>query len=181
MRIVETVVLVAALVCWTSPASANTTITISEDTAGQQPLPFPITEGALILCEEGTVAPCTNPSDIVSFQNIFIPFPTPLTTGSFAICSDFGDLDTILGNPPADSPTCPAPLSGLPIVYLVEPAGGGDITYTPATGQPGFAPDPTYIIKGDGPGNVVPEPASLLLIGSGLCTLSAAIRRKPLN
>lgn len=180
MRKIAMVVLAVGFGLWVSSASANTTFTVSEGTVGQQALPFPVTEGALFLCEEGTVAPCAtfpDVSDVVVFRNIFIlptpAFPNGLTTGSFQMCSN-PDADAS----PADSAGCPTLLAGLPIVYVVEPAGGGDITYTPTAGQPGFAPDPTYLIKGDGPGNVVPEPASLLLIGSGLCTLATRLRRR---
>jgi hypothetical protein len=169
MRKIAVVVLILAST-WASPVFANVTQTITIDENNPtESLPFPVVGGVIQIFEE---TPSAQISDFVAFYS-----PVPGSTqSSILYCS----ASTVSDG--KDSFADVVPLSactpGLGEVILVEPAEGLNqtIVYTPTASQPGFADPVTYIINGDAA--TLPEPGSLLLLGSGFCALVGRIRRR---
>lgn len=104
--------------------------------------------------------------DVVRFN------PTSFTGGSGSLVfysSNLGGIDSL-----ADTPA--PPLGFYPNTVSIDEVGGAAV-YTPTAGQPGFvagAGGPiTYVLISD-----TPEPATLLLLGSGLITAVGVLRRR---
>jgi hypothetical protein len=60
----------------------------------------------------------------------------------------------------------------------VGPEGNNGAVYTPTAGQPGFDPsEPTYHFISDGSA-VVPEPASIAILGAGFVGIAFIVWRR---
>jgi hypothetical protein len=66
------------------------------------------------------------------------------------------------------------------LIFLQEvgPEGNNFTLYTPTAGQPGFVPGQTVTYRFISDGSAVPEPATLLLLGTGLAGIGAGMRNR---
>lgn len=128
-----------------------------------------VAAGDVILCESGTVCNDTTPStwsDVLVFYNSanspFTPDATQDATLAFVFSDSDGSLATFLANTAGGTS-----LSSNHVVITENPTG--PTTYCPTCIN-------TYIVNS--PENVVPEPGSLMLLGSGLLGMVGVFRRK---
>lgn len=180
-------------------AVALPTIISLDETNFLQGVPFSITEGAAILCEGAASATGTcSLSDIAVFStpaNISVvatySLPSSLhiaingltTTSAALLISDAsGGADSVSDLIPTNVTTGAGAKADIlssngantPVIFLPETVnenGSELITYIPTTGQPGFSPGVVLAYSITSDSAVVPEPTSLLLLGTGILGL----------
>jgi hypothetical protein len=125
------------------------------------PLPFAGTQGDVILTDDSRAL------DLVRFNG----------NGTLVFYSDnVPTFDALADTPNPSGALYSNQIFIAELGFNVE--GNNGALYTPAAGQPGFAPGVTYHFVSDGTVAAVPEPGTLALLGAGLAGLSFWRRRK---
>jgi hypothetical protein len=161
------------------PATAAT-LTVQEPVSGQL-LGQIVNPGFVVLCDgpvNSDSTGCTQPSagsDTLVFQNVFNSAGAPVDT-NMLFCSDIAD-----GSDPGDISIAGCTLiRGTPTFLAIPEANfeqGQELTvYTPTANQAGGGTGNTYNLISDT--SQVPEPGSLVLIGSGLVALAYRLRSR---
>jgi hypothetical protein len=128
-----------------------------------------LTAGDLVLTESGVI------SDIIRFN----PNETCSgSTGCLGFYSDKSDgVDSL-----ADIGFSTALYANNLTFLETGLEGNNGFTYTPLAGQPGFvagaAGPVTYVIQSDVPSAAVPEPSTILLVGTGLSAVIIVCRKR---
>jgi len=145
-----------------------------------------VSPGFVLLCDGPVNTDATNcaqsiaVSDVLIFQPVLSPpgvgLPVQVNT-NMLFCSDFRSD----GSEPGDAfvPGCEI-LTSTPPTFLALPEAnienGVELTvYSPTANQPGGGTGNTYRLTSD---TTVPEPGSLVLMGSGLVVLVSLLRRR---
>lgn len=181
---------VAITLLASTSTSAQTGITITINEANPiVTLPFPVLPGPLFICETTPITGGCGSNADISDELSFIT-QTAGATMATAMClfSDPNPSFGQTGTPEFPDNSCPGSGFGGNFTSILEtraPDGSETMIYTPGPGQAGFALSPTsglpvtYVITSDSANESdTPEPASLILLGSGILGLAATIRRK---